>query len=1337
MTFRRLLFSLLAFACIGTAVRAQTSTDPNEGSQLSQDPSTGTYSFSWWGRAGRAYFLQQSDNLLNWTYLPVIESGADQVLQWGFTSNQPRFFLRLESTDQPTSDPYSDDFNGDGLSNWQNLLQGSDPLGPVSFDVNGLSLNWERFYNVPAGTDPNALAPRGDGLTYLQAFQQRLDPNDFYNGSLPDLMLVAGTDQRGDPGTVLPSPITVLVTADPQGQGDGLISAPVAFTVSSGGARLAASADGTGPPPSASVQVRTSSQFVNGVMQNVALAYVYLPATANDVSIITVSATTAGQTASVATTATSDDPTLPPPSGLSVVPISSTAVQLAWTPGDSAHATTVQISLDGGATWRTVNTVAAGVSHATVAGLPAHASALFRLLTAPSGAGTPADPGGDGVTTTLTLPADLATLPSGGGIGSANTDAYAVQTLGAVRVKSESYYTSLAWPLAPYGLVNDSLKDNCYLSRQVTYKETHTVSGYLSYDKSYTATAQITSPVVTGTHTVSPSSAEGSTPTFYATGYNNTIDYRKVLFWDPSEYFSGPFVGEVSITNEAYSAKGSSHIDAVYDGAGNLLVPADDSTGEWTCKVSQPVKFDDLGPLTESQISLGTGPLPGDAFPADQFYGGSFAARAIGHVIQHDYENLFGSIFGLGRFQWQVDSGSNRTVYWDEQFTPFTDVPDPTSWPWSAPVQHDIHTWQSQGATESPIYVVDPRTRRNGQYGRYDVVYLDVALVPDYDHNHVIDDDDRNQTTTDHPFRFWINDDNDSGDTGGDDIPSSGTSGRNCDDYVINGARDLVDFFPVYLDIAPLVQQFPPASYTYYLRQNDAALNFIATDLTADHTGDYLTNVDAANAILHSATDPDTGVSYAAVTGIVADERGTALDAGFVNKITPGSKKGVILLEAKCATTSPLVLTVVAKADTSKAIIALQMPLSISPVEQMFRQRNLRPVAGGSGGAPDRMDSPMNLPDADCNSKTFVFVHGYNVNGDQARGAQSEIFKRMYWSGSHARFVGVSWFGDDSQVSVPVVGPVTPNFQVNIEHAFATAPALAALLNQLGANGDVTLCAHSLGNMLAGSAIQDAKAVVARYYMMDAAVAKEAYDAGEEDLTSGNKIGMENPDWLNYPGQEWCSNWFACFPDEDNRSNLTWKNRFNKVKSRTDCYNFYSSGEDVLSNPLGSPDPVPVSPSQVWNLQERLKGLSAYSSTVLTSAYGGWRIDASLQADMDNGVEFTIGQLKVNPCFDHSYPLPLYGASGSDYLDDGGVMANKLLAEMIPCLSFATGSNPLSSFKDGHNVDMMTLENQWPPERRADKSWRHGDFKAVAYLYVYALYEDYSKLGNLAIKPNP
>ena len=83
---RALFFLLVGFVVLTTA-RAQTSTDPNEGSRLTYDSVIGRYAFSWWGQPGRTYFIQHSDELTAWEYLPVIESGTNKVLSWGIISS--------------------------------------------------------------------------------------------------------------------------------------------------------------------------------------------------------------------------------------------------------------------------------------------------------------------------------------------------------------------------------------------------------------------------------------------------------------------------------------------------------------------------------------------------------------------------------------------------------------------------------------------------------------------------------------------------------------------------------------------------------------------------------------------------------------------------------------------------------------------------------------------------------------------------------------------------------------------------------------------------------------------------------------------------------------------------------------------------------------------------------------------------------------------------------------------------------------------------------------------------------------------------------------------------
>src|SRR5690606_38804603 len=114
------------------------------------------------------------------------------------------------------------------------------------------------------------------------------------------------------------------------------------------------------------------------------------------------------------------------------------------------------------------------------------------------------------------------------------------------------------------------------------------------------------------------------------------------------------------------------------------------------------------------------------------------------------------------------------------------------------------------------------------------------------------------QATPNRPYRFWINDDDDADETKGNDIPGQNSAKVDYRDTIspgigqVDGVRDLVDFFPVYLNIQSVLQAFPESTVSVFLKQEDSALNYIDpswyvdTDLGPTNCLTYLTETNVA-----------------------------------------------------------------------------------------------------------------------------------------------------------------------------------------------------------------------------------------------------------------------------------------------------------------------------------------------------------------------------------------------------------------------------------------------------------------------------------------------------------
>jgi len=214
----------------------------------------------WNGIAGRTYFIQWSVDLIDWNYVPTIEFGEDPE-PYGFqTEGASKFFVRLRYIDADwittLQEAQDADFDGDKVSNFIELENGTDPFQSLDTDGDGMPNDWETAHGLnPLDPADAILDQDSDGNSNSQEFQQNTDPGDYASRILPLLAIFDGNAQESSPSVMLPKALEVRVT---NAAGIPLANVPLTFQVTAGGGQVAGKPTDT---PATSVHLFTD---VNG-----------------------------------------------------------------------------------------------------------------------------------------------------------------------------------------------------------------------------------------------------------------------------------------------------------------------------------------------------------------------------------------------------------------------------------------------------------------------------------------------------------------------------------------------------------------------------------------------------------------------------------------------------------------------------------------------------------------------------------------------------------------------------------------------------------------------------------------------------------------------------------------------------------------------------------------------------------------------------------------------------------------------------------------------------------------------------------------------------------------
>ena len=395
---------------------------------------------------------------------------------------------------------------------------------------------------------------------------------------------------------------------------------------------------------------------------------------------------------------------------------------------------------------------------------------------------------------------------------------------------------------------------------------------------------------------------------------------------------------------------------------------------------------------------------------------------------------------------------------------------------------------------------------------RRHIEYLPIRLLVDANRDGTIDEHD--VTTKNRPYRFWLNDDDDTEATSSDtpnDPSEKEKVPASSPDYEKNyifSKRDLEDFCRLHINLGPLNDDIVSGKLHISLRwlrvsQGGSPAIKIFESADVEGSADYLRDEQAANEQI-SATyggvirDRNNKVAIDANSAFEFDSLGVG-NEDHSNKcyLFEGAGKGKGFLTL-----------FILNHDGVELGAGPSVWMNLMDVRQMFQRARItaEPTAipgPWNGAAPslvsveDRLNEKL-YPDPDETKECIVYVHGWRMKYWESINWAETSFKRLWHQGYKGRFASFRWstLSGDSTITN---GYFTYN--PSEYRAWLSGPAVEEYINNTpGVPDDYRklVFAHSMGNVVMASALK-AGAVPERYVILNGAMAAMAYDGGIVD----------------------------------------------------------------------------------------------------------------------------------------------------------------------------------------------------------------------------------------------
>jgi hypothetical protein len=615
-----------------------------------------------------------------------------------------------------------------------------------------------------------------------------------------------------------------------------------------------------------------------------------------------------------------------------------------------------------------------------------------------------------------------------------------------------------------------------------------------------------------------------------------------------------PLTGESTTTGDSYVNTGGDVQSPIQRGGNYSISWYDDPPNQQTDNEASVSYYSLLSGENTTQMMVVAGKGKLEAFENTFAVATPFAYRNVHkNQLHFDYQK---SQF---KFQWKEGVAEDQKfavtylVLFQPEDDPDTEEDESVT---NAQIVETV-TWDGQ-ASPSQMHAIDPDTKKPGVDGTYSLVPIDIAV--DANRDGVIKFAGNNaagqpadKTAQDKPFRFWCNDDDDY--VGTEEYDRVPVVQPDYQDDQIAGRRDLEDFARLYVHIGAFYEEIANGTFQIGLKWSGNATDTpkVKVYKSTDPAGsDSYLKDDAAAIAQVSGT-------FRTALGEVSGSTPLVLPADLFAGYSEANPKVCLLFEGSGEGKGQLCITI-HKPDGTPLGEGPGVWLDLVNVRKMYQRvkatgiaddapepsqdSNNQPTDPSMGWEPDENGQPYDESAAKSWQETkqyIVFVHGWNMSYEGSHNFAETMFKRLWQRGYKGRFASMRWPTLDDSFPTPI-GEVPYTYNASEYRAWKCGESLKQLVNNLPAGYTRNVVAHSMGNVVAASALKKGMSV-ANYALLNGAVSAGCFD----------ERGILDQGW-GYPTPFWDA--------DESTSSLSHRSQLAAVNGN--LINFFLPDDDAL-----------------------------------------------------------------------------------------------------------------------------------------------------------------------------